>query len=148
MKNHSYRQGLKLQRTAADAGTLKLLRKWFPDRSLPELRQTVGNHGYVYLTDAEPFHADGERKLARLLKECDGAGIGTELYEEVRSGGVWRARPMSRDCLRNALRRSREIERETLIDIERETEGFVSPEALADIEAETAAHWDGADLEL
>lgn len=82
------------------------------------------------------------------MKECDGAGIGTELYEEVRSGGVWRSQPMSRTYFQNSLRRFREIERETLIDIERETEGFVSPEALADIEAETAEHWDGADLEL
>ena len=148
MKNHSYRQSLKLKSRTADPAALKLLRKWFPDLSLLELRRRIQAHEAVYLTDAEPFHADGERKLARLLKECDGAGIGTELYEEVRSGGVWRARPMSRDCLRNALRRFREIERETLIDIERETEGFVSPEALADIEAETAEHWDGADLEL
>ena len=32
--------------------------------------------------------------------------------------------------------RYREIERETMLDMEREVEGFVSPEAMADIEEE------------
>ena len=148
MKNHSYRQSLKLKSRTADPAALKLLRKWFPDLSLLELRRRIQAHEAVYLTDAEPFHRDGTRKLAQLVKECGAAGIETELCEEVWSGGVWQSQPMSRTYFQNSLRRSREIERETLIDIERETEGFVSPEALADIEAETAEHWDGADLEL
>lgn len=143
----SYRCGLKLTGAAADAGTLKLLRKWFPDRSLRELKQQIQNHEYIYLTDAEKFHRDGARKLARLMKECGKAGIETELYEEIWSGGGWRSQPMSREYFGNSLRRSREIERETLMEIERETEGFVSPEAMKDIEEEAAAHWDGEDLE-
>ena len=143
----SYRCGLKLTSAAADAGTLKLLRKWFPDRSLRELKQTVQNHEYVYLTDAEAFHCDGERKLAELVRACGAAGIETELYEEVRSGGVWRTQPMSREYFRNSLRRSRDIQRETLIDVEREVEGFAGPEAMRDIEEEVAEHWDEEDLD-
>lgn len=142
----SYRCGLKLTSAAADAGTLKLLRKWFPDRSLRDLKQTIQNHEYVYLTDMEKFHQDGERKLARLMKECGKAGIETELYEEIWSGGGWRSQPMSREYFGNSLRRSREIQRETLIDVEREVEGFVSPEAMKDIEEEVAEHWDEEDL--
>ena len=43
---------------------------------------------------------------------------------------------MSREVFRNGLQMDREIEHQVLIDIERETEGFVSPEAMADIEEE------------
>ena len=43
---------------------------------------------------------------------------------------------MSREFFHNILQRNREIERETMLGIEREVEGFVSPEAMADIEEE------------
>ena len=75
--------------------------------------------------------------LAKLLREFDKAGIETELFEEHRyTPAPWQSEPMSREFFHNILQRNREIERETMLGIEREVEGFVSPEAMADIEEE------------
>ena len=134
-----YRCGIKLKSTTANAAALKLLRKHFPDRSLSELRGKIQAHEYLYLTDMEKSLITGERHLAKLLKEFDRAGLETELFEEYRDApGPWKAQPMSRELLRNSVGTSREIERQTLEDIEREAEGFISPEAAALIEEETA----------
>ena len=119
---------------------LKLLRKWYPNQSLTELRAKVQNHEYIYLTDQEKSWIAGDRKMAKLLKELDRAGFETELYRERRDNrdprSRWIAEFLSREVFRNGLQMDREIERQVLIDIERETEGFVSPEAMADIEEE------------
>ena len=130
-----YRYGVKLKGTIGDAAILKLLRKHFPDQSLAELRATIQAHDYVFLSDMEKYN--GERRMAKLLREFDEAGIETELFEEHRyTPAPWQAEPMSREVFQNILQRNREIERETMIDIEREVTGFVSPEAMAYIEEE------------
>ena len=49
---------------------------------------------------------------------------------------------MSRELLYNSVQQSKEIHRETLLDIERETEGFVSQEAVKDIEDEIKDEWE------
>ena len=130
-----YRCGIKLKSTTANAAALKLLRKQFPDQSLSELRGKIQAHEYLYLTDMEKSLIEGERRLAKLLREFDRAGLETELFEEYRDvSSPWKAQPMSREFLRNSIGTSREIERQTLEDIERETEGFISPEAAMSIE--------------
>ena len=63
---------------------LKLLRKWYPNQSLTELRAKVQNHEYIYLTDQEKSWIAGDRKMAKLLKELDRAGFETVLYRERR----------------------------------------------------------------
>lgn len=129
------RYGIKLKNTAADAAVLKLLRKHFPDASLAELRTAVQTHAYLYLSDQEKYRAEGLHRLARLLQAFDQAGLETELFEEQRDPPApWRAEPLSRELFQNLLRRSREIRREVLTDMEREVTGIVSPEAPADIE--------------
>ena len=119
---------------------LKLLRKWYPNQSLTELRAKVQNHKYIYLTDQEKSWIAGDRKMAKLLKELDRAGFETELYRERRDNrdpqSRWIAEFLSREVFRNGLQMDQEIKRQVLIDIEQETEGFVSPEAMADIEEE------------
>lgn len=130
-----YRYGIKLKSTATDAAILKLLRKHFPNQSLSELRTKVQTHDYVFLSDMEKYN--GERRMAKLLKEFDKAGIETELFEEHRyTPAPWQAELMSREIFQNILQRNRGIARDTMIDIEREVEGFVSPEAMAFIEEE------------
>ena len=130
-----YRDGIKLKSTATDAAILKLLRKHFPNQSLSELRTKVQTHDYVFLSDMEKYN--GERRMAKLLKEFDKAGIETELFEEHRyTPAPWQAELMSREIFQNILQRNRGIARDTMIDIEREVEGFVSPEAMAFIEEE------------
>lgn len=130
-----YRYGIKLKSTATDVAILKLLRKHFPNQSLSELRTKVQTHDYVFLSDMEKYN--GERRMAKLLKEFDKAGIETELFEEHRyTPAPWQAELMSREIFQNILQRNREIARDTMIDIEREVEGFVSPEAMAFIEEE------------
>lgn len=131
-----YRDGLKLKTTEPGAALLKLLRRRFPDQSLSALRARVQNREYIYLTDQEKSWADGDRKLAGLLGELERAGFEAELYREHREGPgrPWTAEPMDREFFRNTLQRDREILREVLLDTERETEGFVSREALAHIE--------------
>lgn len=130
-----YRYGIKLKSTATDAAILKLLRKHFPNQSLSELRTKVQTHDYVFLSDMEKYN--GERRMAKLLKEFDKAGIETELFEEHRyTPAPWQAELMSREVFQNILQRNCGIARDTMIDIEREVEGFVSPEAMAFIEEE------------
>lgn len=130
-----YRYGIKLKSTATDAAILKLLRKHFSNQSLSELRTKVQTHDYVFLSDMEKYN--GERRMAKLLKEFDKAGIETELFEEHRyTPAPWQAELMSREIFQNILQRNRGIARDTMIDIEREVEGFVSPEAMAFIEEE------------
>ena len=130
-----YRYGIKLKSTATDAAILKLLRKHFPNQSLSELRTKVQTHDYVFLSDMEKYN--GERRMAKLLKEFDKAGIETELFEEHRyTPAPWQAELMSREIFQNILQRNRGLARDTMIDIEREVEGFVSPEAMAFIEEE------------
>lgn len=48
-----FRDGIKLKTTTANAFLLKLLWKWYPNQSLPELRAKVQNHEYISLTDLE-----------------------------------------------------------------------------------------------
>ena len=135
-----FRDGIKLKATTPSVALLKLLRKWYPNQSLTELRTKVQNHEYIYLTDQEKSWIAGDRKMAKLLKELDRAGFETELYRERRDNrdpqSRWIAEFLSREVFRNGLQMDQEIKRQVLIDIEQETEGFVSPEAMADIEEE------------
>lgn len=135
-----FRDGIKLKTTAPSTALLKLLRKWYPNQSLSELRARVQNQDYIYLTDQEKFWRDGGRKLAKYLKELERAGFETELYREQRSDrgpqSGWVTEPLSREVFYNGLQMDREIERQVLIDIEQETEGFVSREAMDLIEEE------------
>ena len=48
-----FRDGIKLKTTTAGTSLLKLLRKWYPNQSLSELRAKVQSHEYIYLTDPE-----------------------------------------------------------------------------------------------
>lgn len=138
-----YRCGIKLKNTKADAAVLKLLRKYFSDMSFAELRNKIQSHDYIYRTDMEQYSLDGKRKMAKLLQAFDKARIETELFEEKRdTPGAWQSRPMSRELLYNTIQSSKEIHRQTLIDVEQEVEGFVSPEAMADIEAEVDEEWE------
>ena len=78
--------------------------------------------------------------MAKFLKEMERAGFEAELYRERRDDrgpqSGWIAEPLSREVFCNGLQMDREIERQVLIDIEQETEGFVTPAAMADIEEE------------
>ena len=108
-----HRYGIKLKKTTADATALKLLRQCFPTQSFSELRAKIQ------------------------ANEFDKAGIETELFEESRyTPNPWRAEPMSREYLKNILQRDREITRQVLEDIERETVGYISPDAKKDIDKE------------
>ena len=135
-----YRDGIKLKTTTPSVSLLKLLRKWYPNQSLSELRTMIQNHDYIYLTDQEKSWIDGDRKMAKFLKELERAGFETELYRERRNDrdpqSGWVTEPLSREVFYNGLQMDREIKRQVLIDIEQETEGFVSPEAMVDIEEE------------
>lgn len=132
-----YRCGIKLKSTTADAAVLKLLRKHFPNTSLGELRNKIQAHDYVYLSDM--LKQGGERETVKMLLEFDKAGIETELFEESRdTPGPWKTRPLGRDVLYNMLQRSRDIQRQVLEDIERETTGYISPEAREYIDEEMA----------
>ena len=66
-----FRYGIKLKSTTAGAAALKLLRKHFPNVSLAELKSKIQAHDYIYLTDMEKYHQDGERRMAKLLRELD-----------------------------------------------------------------------------
>ena len=135
-----YQDGIKLKTTTPSVALLKLLRKWYPNQSLTELRTMIQNHDYIYLTDQEKSWIDGDRKMAKFLKELERAGFETELYRERRNDrdpqSGWVTEPLSREVFYNGLQMDREIKRQVLIDIEQETEGFVSPEAMVDIEEE------------
>lgn len=132
-----YRYGIKLKQTTADAAVLRLLRQCFPTQSFSELRGKIQAHDYVFLSDMEKYQFDGVRRMAKLLREFDKAGIETELFEEHRyAPASWQTEPMSREYLKNMLQRGREITRQVLEDIERETVGYISPEARADIDQE------------
>jgi len=137
-----FRYGIKLKSTTADAAVLKLLRKHFPNASLAELKRKVQAHDYIYLTDMEKYHQDGERRMAKLLWELDKAHIDTELFSEHRdTPALWQTEPMSREFFRNSIQQSREIDREVLLDMEREVTGAVDQEARESIEQEVAECW-------
>lgn len=140
---YEYRFGLKLKSTSADAVVLKLLRDYFPDMSFAELRNKIQAHDDIYRTDMEKSNSDGKRKMAKLLQALDKVGAETELFEEVQDApGLWHSRAMSREFLHNSIQSSKEIHRQTLIDVEQEIEGSVSSEAMADIEAEIEEEWE------
>ena len=132
-----HRYGIKLKKRSTDTATLKLLRKCFPTQSFSELRSKIQIHDYVFLSDMEKYQYDGVRRMAKLLREFDKAGIETELFEESRhTPAPWQTEPMSREYLKNILQRGREIARQTLEDVERETVGYISPDAKNDIDKE------------
>ena len=132
-----HRYGIKLKKRSTDTATLKLLRKCFPTQSFSELRSKIQIHDYVFLSDMEKYQYEGVRRMAKLLREFDKAGIETELFEESRhTPAPWQTEPMSREYLKNILQRGREIARQTLEDIERETVGYISPDAKNDIDKE------------
>lgn len=130
-----HRYGIKLKQTTADATVLKLLHKHFPAQSFSELRNKVQAHDYIFLSDMEKY--DGERRMVKLLREFDKAGVETELFEESRyTPASWQTEPMSQEYFKSVLQRDCEIEKETLEDIEYETVGYISPDAKAYIELE------------
>lgn len=130
-----HRYGIKLKQTTANATVLKLLHKYFPSQSFSELRNKVQAHDYIFLSDMEKYN--GERRMAKLLREFDKAGMETELFEESRyTPSPWQTEPMSQEYFKNVLQRNQEIEKETLEDIERETVGYISPDAKTYIELE------------
>ena len=132
-----HRYGIKLKKTTADAAALKLLRQCFPTQSFSELRGKIQAHDYIFLSDMEKYQFDGVRRMAKLLEKFDQAGIETELFEEHRyTPASWQTEPMSRENLKNMLQRGWEITRQVLEDIERETVGYISPDARADIDQE------------
>ena len=138
-----YRFGIKLKTVTANAAILKLMRKHFPNMAFSELSEKIKAHDYIYLTDTKKDHAFEKRKLLKLLKDFDKLGLETELFKEKRyTPASWNAVPMSRELLYNSVQQSKEIHRETLLDIERETEGFVSQEAVKDIEDEIKDEWE------
>ena len=100
-----HRYGIKLQKNSADATVLKLLRKHFPNQSLSELRAKIQAHDYVFLSDMEKYN--GERRMAKLLREFDKAGIGTELFEEHRyAPAPWKSELVSREYFKEPLKNS------------------------------------------
>ena len=122
-----YRLGIKLQSTTANTAALKLLRKHFPNTSLAELRHKIQAHDYVYFSDL--LQHNKEREAIKMLWEFDQTGIEVELFEASRdTPGPWKTAPLSREVLYNMLHRSREIERQVLEDIERETAGHIDSE--------------------
>ena len=130
-----HRYGMKLKNTTVDAMVLKLLRKQFPTLSLSELRAKVQAHDYVFLSDMEKYN--GQRRMTKLLREFDKAGIETELFEESRyTPAPWQTEPISREYFKNILQRGREITRQVLEDIEYETVGCISPDAKTGIDTE------------
>lgn len=130
-----HRYGMKLKETTADTTILKLLRKHFPAQSLSELRAKVQSHDYIFLSDMEKYN--GERRMAKLLREFDKAGMETELFEESRdTPAPWQVEPMSREYFKNILQRGREITQQVLEDMEYETIGYISADAKIDIDKE------------
>lgn len=130
-----HRYGMKLKEITVDTTILKLPRKYFPAQSLSELRSKVRSHDYIFLSDMEKYN--GERRMAKLLREFDKAGMETELFEESRdTPAPWQVEPMSREYFKNILQRSRKITQQVLEDIERETVGYISPDVKADIDKE------------
>ncbi len=110
--------------------------------SFSELKNKIQTHSYIYQTDMERYMSDGKRKMAKLLQEFDKCGIETELFEEgCETPRSWHENPISRELLYNSIKHLKEIHLEILIDIERETEGFVSSEALTDIDAKIDEEW-------
>ena len=106
-----HRYGIKLKQTTADATVLKLLHKHFPAQSFSELRNKVQAHDYIFLSDMEKY--DGERRMAKLLREFDKAGVETELFEESRyTPASWQTEPMSQEYFKSVLQRDCEIEKE------------------------------------
>ena len=80
---------------------------------------------------------NGERRIAKLLREFDKSGMETELFEESRyAPAPWQTKPMSQEYFKNALQGGCKIENQTLEDIERETVDYISPGAKTDIELE------------
>ena len=77
-----YRYGIKLKKVTADAAALRILRKYFPNQSLSELRTKVQAHDYVLHSHMEEYNSDFQ--VAKLMQEFDKAGIETELFEEYR----------------------------------------------------------------
>ena len=81
-------------------------------------------------------------EIIAVLNDITGADAGeitpeTELFEESRhTPAPWQTEPMSREYLKNILQRGREIARQTLEDVERETVGYISPDAKNDIDKE------------
>ena len=85
--------------------------------------------------DKDPY--DGKHRMAKLLREFDKEGIETELFEESRDAlAPWQAKPMSREYFKNILQRDRELTQQVLEDIERETAGYIGPDAKAVIDKE------------
>lgn len=104
-------------------------------------------HDSVFLSDMEKYQFDSVRRMANLLREFDKAGIETALFEEYRSTPASRqAEPMSREYLKNMRQRDRTITRQVLEEIERETAGYISPEARAGIIQEVS-HMQNGDEE-
>lgn len=130
-----HRYGIKLKKTTADMSVIKLLRKYFPDQSLAEIRTKVQAHDYVFLSDTEKYN--GKHRMAELLREFDKAGIETELFEEQRyTPAPWQVESISREYFNNILHRNREIARQVLEDIELETVGFIDSDAKMVIDEE------------
>lgn len=135
-----HRYAIRLRETTASAAVLKCLRLWFPNQSLSQLRTAVQAHRCLYCSDREKDPADGIQTLARLLEHLEQNRLEAELWEEWRNTPTapWQRRPICRETLTQAIQQMRDSYRQVLYDTEREVEGVVSPEAIADIEEEVS----------
>jgi len=137
MDMFEYRYGIKLKKVIGDAATLRILRKYFPNQSLSELRVKVQAHSYVLCSDMEDFN--GELQVVKLLQEFDNAGIKTELLEEYRcTPAPWQTKPLSRKELKNIPLRSWKIRQQMLEDNEGEMAGYINPNTKTIIDTETS----------
>ena len=104
------RMGLRLRDPVAGAAALKLLRKYFPEVPLSEMKRRI--------TAGEPVFScgggiDGRKTLAKLERDFARAGLQAELYEEwTGPDGGRRTAPLPRENLYNSLRRYAEIARQ------------------------------------
>lgn len=113
-----YRIELRLKDSTA--GTLKILRKHFPEVPLSEMKARIIGQTPVYSCSGA---IDGRRLLMKLKRELKQAGAAAEL-QEVWTGadGVRRTSPLSWEYLSNSLHRYREISRQTDRDIDSEAD--------------------------
>lgn len=112
----------RLEMRLGDAGTgiLKILRRYFPDVPLSEMRARIISRKPVYSCDGK---IDGRRLLAKLLRDLEKAGAAAEIREAwTGADGAGRAAPLSKEYLCNSLRRYGEISRQVDRDMDNEAD--------------------------
>ncbi len=107
---------LRLADTNVSANVIKVLRKYFPNTSIGELKRTIESKDVVFSCSSGSY--DGKKSMMKIIRSLNHEGIQIALCEQTGS----KTYPLTVKELQAFLNRGRAIGKQVIEDIENEAD--------------------------